>query len=285
MKELSITVFAPGKPEATFRFENRPICVGRSGNCHLSIRHEAIPRELCMAWLEEEGSIVRVEERPHLTNPLITKGSVVSGGISGKRVELCVGPIQLVFAPADEEICAPGKKTTNWVRITGLSILSLATLFWAIAMEDEKKITGRVTLDLPDSPLCPGKDERCDSFETCTERARLLASRAEEIHSRPSASTRDRVRATSFLVRAARLYEDWGAPETGRVRGASKTAVQSTIQSYRLDVATLRSVLSGRTSYKKLENVAKTVEAYLFDCHEQAGQRVRQLVFQVRGVK
>ncbi len=267
MKELFIRVSFPGRNEAIYRFRETPVRVGRSPECHLSICHQAVPRELCIAWLEEDGRTVRVEERPQLTNPLLKGKNLVTGGVSGKSIELTVGPLKLQFASEEGRIDVSNHKSRRPIRpvffaIVGLALFSIAALsiFKDVGSHHQSGIR-----QLPDDPLCRTVTEYCESPHSCLERARLLATRARELLLRPGHLPINEIRAASLLGRAARLYESGNAPEADDIRREATQIEDRVRDSYKRDVVALRrSLESGGPNHAG--DIAKRVHSYLIDC-------------------
>ncbi|HUT76286.1 MAG TPA: FHA domain-containing protein [Polyangia bacterium] len=224
MTDLTIHVILPDAPERAYRFTAMPVLVGRSATCHLSVRHGAMPRELCRLWLEDDGRRVRVEERSGLTNPLLRDGLPVRGGASGPRLSLAVGPVRLRAEPARYREAA---RTTGHGRRL-LAALGAVTVVAGLAclLGSARRATGEPGMPrLPGSPL-PGDagETGPDDGRPAAARAALLESRAAELLSGPDASPADRVEALLALRRAADLLpEQDAAPLAHRARELERT--------------------------------------------------------------
>ncbi|MCP4606153.1 MAG: hypothetical protein GY847_37510 [Proteobacteria bacterium] len=271
MKELTIKVTFPGKREAIYRFKESPVRVGRSSECHLSICHEAVPRELCLAWLEDDGRTVRIEERPHLTNSLLNGKSLVTGGVSGANVELTLGPLKLRFAPEENFIGVSGgqeqspkqKQVRPFVlAAAGLAVFLAASL---LIMKDRNVAHTNNFQLLPDDPFCQTIEEHCELPVSCLERARLLTTRARELLSKPLSSPSHEVSAASLFERAAQLYETIKAPEAIQTRRKAARMKEQVRDAYRRDVVALRRSLKSAGSIDPVD-MARRVSGYLIDC-------------------
>ncbi len=230
MQDLHLRVSVPGAPERGYRFSETPVLVGRAETCHLCVRHAAVPRELCRVWLEDAGRLVRVEERPGLTNPLLCGGTPVRGGVGGSRLELSVGPVRFVAEPA--RFREFRQRTDRRRRLViALGILA-ATAGLAFSLG---RVPGRegapAAIDLPADPI----PEDASSGDTmgggsATARAVLLESRATDLLSGPDTKPADRIEALLDLRRATLLLPP---PEAGPVARRASELERAIVAGYR----------------------------------------------------
>jgi hypothetical protein len=272
MTALLITVEIPDNGCTTYRFEQCRVRVGRHQDCDLSICHEAMPRELCVAWIEDDNCTLRVEESPRLTNPLINGKNIVAGGVSGPGMELAVGPIVLRFTVSDrksfsvQEKKAGGRNRVGMVA-AGATLITLAAVFIGGTPKDPYRKNG--FSKLPDSPFCSFLADRCDMPEICTERARLLITRARDLNSRPGGNREHKVRAASLLRRAARLHSRLNSLLVDTLEQEASRSEEAVTTAYRRDVSMLgRALRRGRKS-AAIALAAKRVFGHLGACHSR----------------
>jgi hypothetical protein len=272
MTALLITVETPDNGSTTYRFEQCRVRVGRHGDCDLSICHEAMPRELCVAWIEDDNCTVRVEERPQLTNPLIDGKSIVAGGVSGTRMELSVGPIMLRFAVSEgTSISAKEKKGEGSKRVgmvaASATLITLAAVFMGETKKDPSDENG--FSKLPDSPFCPPRADGCDMPAICLERARLLITRARDLNSRPGRNREHKVRAATYLRRAAQLHSQLKSPLMDTLERETFLSEEAVTAAYRRDVTMLRRALRRGRKHGAIAKAADRVSAYFGACHSR----------------
>jgi hypothetical protein len=270
MTALFITVETPENGQTTYRFEKRRVRIGRRKGCDLSIYHRAMPRELCVAWVEDDACTVRVEERPRLTNPLIKEESIVAGGVSGKRMAFSVGPIKLRFEAGQGNSNAAMHKKNTLTRCfvlaaTGAISVALAIVLLGGTRRDPSH--DNPFLKLPDTPFCPRNTDRCNVPETCRERARLLITRARDLNSRTGEGRAHGVRAATFLRRAAQLYRLSKSPLVGKVEQEASLAEEAIKAAYRRDVMTLGEAIRRGRKPLEIEAATDRVAAYFGPCH------------------
>ncbi|MDD5305944.1 MAG: hypothetical protein PHU25_01360 [Deltaproteobacteria bacterium] len=243
--ELSVRVAVPGSREAVYRFAEPVVRVGRSDACHLSICHEAVPRELCRAWVEEGGGSVRVEERPGLRNPLMKGKRPVRGGVAGPVLHLSIGPVSLVFEPADP-IHRPASSAKPGLRRAAFAGLALATVACAVLLAsdrlDRTPLSGPVDT-LPATPFASPTRTSCPDVGECVVEARLSASRARELLSRPGATPGTGVAATRLLRDAATKLALAGASDATDVATQADDLERRTLAAYRREVLALERAL------------------------------------------
>ncbi|MDJ0763836.1 MAG: hypothetical protein QNJ97_12725 [Myxococcota bacterium] len=282
MQELSIVVTAEGENSRTYQFREFPVRIGRSPECHLSICHEAVPRELCIAWLENRGRTVRVEERPHLTNPLLQHQRLVDGGISGPRIDVSVGPVGLTFEPS-----ASRKDPTinigklNSARTVIIGIIGLVLVL--IALTTQLNTVGSRSLDgytlLPPHPICRIPEDTCDDALVCRERIRLFASRAQEMLSRPGDDPGVQIHAAMLLKRAVQLGQAADDPEIRVITNAAKIAEENVVVAYQRDALALKQILEKSTSNQEaVASMASRLSNYLAFCDGPGRQWLHRLV-------
>jgi hypothetical protein len=210
MDELSVTVRSPGGVERRYRFAETPITIGRSPDCDIAILHEAVPRHLCRVWLEDGGRRVRAEERPGLTNALEQNGRAIEGGVSGERLALRIGPIDLALCPVGAGPApdrGPGRRRAlvALVAIAG----GLLAAAWLFSLRGGAAGGAGVLASVPASVfdgLEPPRAPRPGDRSGRRERARLSESRGDELLARAGAAGRERVEAVRALREAAALY-------------------------------------------------------------------------------
>ncbi|MCP4199425.1 MAG: hypothetical protein GY762_19945 [Proteobacteria bacterium] len=272
MAALLITVETPDNGCTTYRFEQCRVLVGRDGDCDLSIRHAAMPRELCVAWIEDDNCTVRVEERPQLTNPLISGKSIVAGGVSGTRLEFSVGPIALRFTVSDGvSISAREKKGAGNKRVgmvaAGATLITLAAVFMGGTKKNPSDENG--FSKLPDSPFCPPRADGCDMPAICLERARLLITRARDLNARPGRKREHRVRAATYLRRAAQIHRQLKSPLMDALARETFLSEEAVTTAYRRDVTMLRRALGRGRKHGAIALAADRVSAYFGACHSR----------------
>ncbi len=211
MSELFITVTFPGMRETTYTFDTFPVRIGRGEANHLTIRHRAVARELCVAWIEPDGRTVRVEERPLLTNPLLMGKTRVEGGVSREAMTLSAGPCSIGFYTRKKASPSDRRKRGFSIGVTLVFIVLITMLF-----QKKKQNSLDITATLPKTPLCEFEPTRCDDRVGCREQARIVLTRAREMLSRPSLDPGSRARAVGLMRSAADLYagisEELAAP-------------------------------------------------------------------------
>jgi hypothetical protein len=275
MVGLSVAVTLPGTSRTTYLFDKIPVTVGRDDDCDLTIPHQAVPRRLLAAWIEADGEHVRIEERPELTNPLLSGKTRVDGGISGTDITLSVGPVLLRFCPETRMNEKPKKKKT--VLLAALSVLLVALVAFASRSRRRGQGVDHLIASLPKSPLCDPPLERCNTHATCAERARLRLSRGEEILSHPNSSHEEKIKGAAMLAEAAALMGQLGTAEQARAAAAAHHASLLVTRTYQQDVMRLKSALEGRNS-KKIITAAKTVSVALSACHPSEKSKLDTLI-------
>jgi hypothetical protein len=249
MLALTVLVRAPGGLERRYRFPGGPILVGRTPDCDIAICHEAVPRHLCRAWLEEDGRRVRVEEFPGLTNALERNGRPVKGGVSGARLPLNVGPVELILCGADAEPGVPGRGAGRIGARRALALAAAAVLVVALAVyaATADRSDGAAADALPAS-LFPA-DVRAAAEAAAgagVERAALYASRAEEILGRKSANGAEIVAAVTALRRAASIFDQAGdAAGAQALRRRADATADALDRAWRRDRLALERALTG----------------------------------------
>jgi hypothetical protein len=274
-KELSITVSFIGQKPVVYQFHKFPVRVGRSAKCDLAICHEAIPRELCLAWLEEDGSKVRIEERPGLTNPLKKGARTLNGGIEGRQVELSAGPVALAFAPAS--IITQHQHRTSIRLYLIASVVALCLLGITLNTHLGKTSKRLHSVDrLPSTPLCAVEAESCAKPESCIEKARLLATRARAIISSHTNDEGSTVRAASMLHRAARLYSSVNHQEASSTAQEAASLSKAANDNYNRDITVLRLALRN-SSKLSARNAARRLLDQLKDCNGEFRPQLEEL--------
>lgn len=278
MRELAVRVVLPGEPPRIYRFADPVIRIGRSPDCQLAICHEAVPRELCVAWLEDDGRTVHVEERAGLTNPLLHGNRLVRGGVSGERVELAVGPILLGLAPSapgNHVFQASAPRRISRAAAAAALLAAVALFGGAILVRGEKTSASRPD-QLPEDPWCSAEVPACGAPQACREQARLLATRAEEVLARPSGAPEDRVRAVLMLDRAERLAAAGGAPDAGALQAKLAERRRAVTAEYRREAVALKQLVRAGSEPTATEQ-ARRVLAYLAECHPDGLDWLRSL--------
>jgi hypothetical protein len=274
VKELFITVSFPGMLETTYRFDEFPVRVGRSPSNHLTVRHEAIARELCTAWIEPDGKGVRVEERPNLVNPLLSGKSRVQGGISGESVSLSVGPCKITFFSN----MAKPRTPSNRKRVTVLaSLVVLALLILVIQGSGSSLSVSPSLAALPKTPFCFEVTEHCDTKAACVERARLLSTRAREMLVRPNVNRAERIRAAAMLSSSAELFSRAALHQADSIRREATSARLELTRAYQQDVMALRRALA-KGEIGLIQSTASRLMADLDGCGAEAQRVLRQIV-------
>jgi hypothetical protein len=217
MEDLEIGVRTPDGVERRYRFSQFPVLVGRAPDCDISICHEAVPRHLCRVWLEDGGRLVRVEERPGLTNALSLGGRPIEGGVSGGLLRLDVGPIGLTARAAQ-----PARRWGATAKRRRVLLLVAAVAVAAALAIAATTTTGRGASAEQILPTTLFDRRVPESFATGPsaragnpERAALLRSRAVEVLGRRDVPMRDRVQAVRDLERAAALYAESDGGQSG----------------------------------------------------------------------
>jgi HPt (histidine-containing phosphotransfer) domain-containing protein len=274
MAELFIMVKYPGMSDTTYSFDKFPVRIGRSETCHLSICHQAIARELCTAWIEPDGRTVRVEERPRLTNPLLSGKTRVTGGISGGVLDLSVGPCKLSFYSKKNNPKTGYRKK----RLAILLALVVVVLFVSgLGKRDRGSSHPGVVASLPKTPFCAVRAEECTSPAVCSERARLLLGRAREMLSRPNIDRAERIRAAGMMRSAVGLY--------GRVSPHLSDTVQQEVadiehqltQQYQQDIVGLKRALDVNdleTAHETAHRIYQDIEG----CNSEAAEALARLI-------
>jgi len=278
MPELDIRVTLPGAPQRSYRFAEVPVLVGRSENCHLIVRHAAMPRELCRIWLEDDGRTVRAEERPGLTNRLLRGGLPVRGGTGGPRLELAVGPVKLLAEPARFR-GSPARMDGRRRALAGLGLLAaLAGLTWSLG---SAPAGGDAPLmpELPQEPLPAGDaGARTAGAAVDPARAALLESRAADLLSRPDAGPAEQVQALLALRQAATLLPEDRAGIVDRHADRLERALKA---AYREQSLALERALT-RGDAEAASRAARSLLAYLAR-HDDA--RIRERLLAIAGGK
>ncbi len=277
MGELSITVSIPGSCSSTYQFSDPIVRIGRSPDCHLTISHEAVPRDLCSCWLEEEGNLVRVEERSGLTNPLLVDRKRVIGGISGAALTLQVGPVFLDIEPAKSVTInrsSANRRSPRTVLIAALAVVAIGVML--LPTPDEK--AGSIGPDvLPRSPLPEVSVEPCPSSHGCKERSDLLISRADALLDHAHPSPADQIRAIGLLTHAAELVRSTSKKTAERLSGRVAVLERRVLAAYRREVLALMQALETGDS-PRTAAAARNVAAYLGDRDQRAHRWLQSLM-------
>ncbi len=253
--ELAITLFTPGAGTRTYIFSEQPVVVGRSPQCHISICHQAVPRNLCSVWLEDMGKRVRVEENPGLTNPLLCSGVPVAGGVTGKRLDLSVGPIGLLVSPASRQreqgLTNAGPSRLRKGILAGVALLAVAVL--CISFQRETAEPGTPTPEIPATPFHHQQALSPPDGLRTSEQADLLYSRAQALLDSRTGEPFARVRAAKLMSQSVPFLAD----ESGRhARREEAEALSREVESdYR------KEVLEMRRSLEKGDEAAAAVRA------------------------
>jgi hypothetical protein len=262
--DISVTVTAPGTSPRTYIFDEQPVEVGRAPECHVSICHEAVPRRLCSAWLEDGGRGVRVEERPGLTNPLMRGVRPIRGGIGGARLDLSVGPVGISFSPASARQAAEDSHFSLFaISKIGIGAILLLTLLLgaSLALGPDDPAAVQPLPELPGSPFEKEADDLDERGNV--HRADLLYTRARsmlEVRNPPPLALAS---AAVMLRRSALMLE--GSKESalaGEIAREAAALLASVEQRYRKEVLDLRRFLK-TGDLESAESSARVVAEFL----------------------
>ncbi len=205
MTQLFVTVTHAEKDQSSiYSFDTFPVRIGRSASCHLSIGHQAVPRELCTAWIEPDGTTIRVEERPHLTTPLLRGRSRVCGGVSAPEIDLKVGPITLSFRAGAPKSSTVQRSRTKMIFYASAIVALVGLARICLFPGDSPADSHMLPASLPKTPFCADSVIHCDSPKQCERKARLAIGRARETLSHPGAGPREHIEAAVTLKAAAK---------------------------------------------------------------------------------
>lgn len=286
MEQLSIAVRAPDGVERRYLFSRAPVLIGRSPDCDVSILHEAVPRHLCRVWPEDGGRRVRVEESPGLTNPLELGGRPVVGGASGERLELRVGPIGIAVGTAaavggsgGEGRRSGGRRLRSAIGAAGIAAATAALALLGAGPSREAGSPDGLPESLferePASPPTP------PGGRVPGESARLVATGAGELLSRPAAPCADRVRAVAALRRAGAAFAGAGDRGAARACGAEADRAAAEIdRAWRLDRLALRRSLAAGD-----DRSAAAAAARLLDCLPASDEDGRRALKGIAGAR
>ena len=276
MSDLHIQLALPDRQTKLYVFNTFPVRIGRDRANHLPIDHAAVPRELCIAWLETDGQTIRVEERPGLTNPLLRGNTRVQGGVSGTSLHLKAGPAQLLFSTEPAAARVPKKKralSPVWISAAGALILLIASGKPGARTNQEPDVFAL----LPKSPLCPPSFATCSGEVTCRARARLLRERAAETLSRRSVSLAERVHAIYQLQESVQLCvtaDPKAHTQTETSLRAALKGLDDAYQQARMDLRIAVDVSDDR----KIIDVSKDLKDTLGSCHPEAVPALTRLI-------
>lgn len=273
MTELFIAVSCPGQAEITYSFDRFPVHIGRLPSCDLSIRHEAVARELCSVWVEPDGKTVRVEERPGLTNPLLSGTVRVFGGLSAEVANLTVGPIRLsIFTDPSARTSSNHKK--RFILLGGLAALVL--IFVVLGNRPSMGQRKDVLSSLPKHPFCQPTTLDCEDPVLCLEQARLAVSRGREMISRPLSRTSDHIRGVSLMTAGLERIKETASKPEAHLQDEIRAAKQNAIRAYQQEVIALRAALrSGNDD--AVRAAAATVLTDLETCDDAVTTPLRRL--------
>ncbi len=276
MQELHIQVTLQNQQKRAYVFREFPVRIGRSAACHLQIDHEAVPRELCIAWLETDQCTVRVEERPGLTNPLLCKNTRVDGGISGKLLELKAGPATLVLSSEPPREKTKDKKGT--LGVVGALSAGVALLIMAAGRSGS---TAKNEVDifavLPRSPVCAEPEVRCEALPECKERARLLRERAAETLSRRGDSVSEKVRAVLQLRESLRLCQRVDLPAAAKTEKNLRAAEERLAEAYQQALVRLRVAMKAEDG-PAVVAAARRIKEGIGTCDTRATRVLERLI-------
>jgi len=220
--EIRIDVSLPEETPRTYVFSDFPVTIGRSPSCTLSVCHEAMPRELCSVW--NEGGILRLEERPDLTNPLLRNGKPVRGGATGRRLCLTVGPVRLDLSVGVSPADAADLRPAPWKRpAAGALVIAGAVLLLFLRAAHSRNTDARPgprahvpALSCTEAPVSPS-----------VEAARLAEERAVELLARRPSRMAVRREAAILLCGAAAALEAEDELRAGTVRNLAEQLVEA----------------------------------------------------------
>lgn len=205
MTPLFVTVtHLENDQSTTYCFDTFPVQIGRSASNHLAIGHPAVPRELCTTWIEPDGETIRVEERPHLTTPLLRGRALVRGGVSARKMDLKVGPIQLSFRVGEAATSASQPSHKKMLLYALAFVVLIALVRWCCRSNDTSFAPRELIASLPQTPFCVDSSLPCDSPIHCERKARLAVSRARETLGHPGATRREHIEAAATFKAAAK---------------------------------------------------------------------------------
>lgn len=240
-KEISVMVRAPGTEPRTYLFDEQTLEIGRSPDCHVSICHEAVPRRLCSVWLEEGGRRVRVEEHPGLTNPLMRGSKPIRGGLSGQRLDLSVGPVELHLAPSGLRTPVQSRRgvSRNGKIVIAGALASSLIVWGAIALVSQDPPRVDPLSGLPASPFLESRDLPDPSGSV--EKARLLYTRAQLLLESRDPSPASSVQAAAMISRSGRMLAASGLEDEALSRREEADSLRTSItQEYRKEIIDLR---------------------------------------------
>lgn len=249
MDGITIEIQMDAGERGLYRFDEPVVRLGRGEECHLRLCHEAVPRRVCSVWVEDGGEAVCLEPYPGLSNPLRYRGGLVEGSLRGPRLEVSIGPMALSICPTrgDEE---RGPRTRRgqglWIA-AGLAAVGLAGVVVALGLRGASRPSSAgpdLGGALAASPLCPAPETSCGEAASCAERARLAATRAEELLGRPGISAKQRVEAVQLLEQAVAWLARIGDPSWPAWREQLEGAQRSVRHWHRGHVAAVRVALA-----------------------------------------
>ncbi len=276
MHNLCISVSVRGENPTKYVFEEFPVQIGRAKNNHLSIQHQAVPRELCIARIESDNQTIRVEERPNLTNPLLNGSKLVEGGISGPCLNLTVGPVSLSFSINDMST----DRIITKRRFGLIAILFVAAVSGLIALnrmrvnnsESESSQTA-----LPKTPLCKTVEITCKTQEHCAERMRLNNARSKEILSRPRPSMQDRVHAIMLMQESILIGHELEFAISDNFKKDLKKAENTLIGIYQQEVLVFKQALQNQNEKAARESASRLKEV-IRNCEDEPEKLLEQMI-------
>ncbi|MBN2718952.1 MAG: hypothetical protein JXX14_24105 [Deltaproteobacteria bacterium] len=270
MPEIEIKIKIGDQADSIYRFTEFPIEIGRSSDCHLSIRHEAIARKLCRVWVAPNGGI-HLEARPNLTNPLFESGKVVFGGICKTELRLTIGPVTLAIRNPARPAPPTGKALGPPVFLGAIALGVIALIFLLPDITSSSVRHHRHRQDFPATVPIQNPDTRDQSSMPLN----LMAQLAISEYTRQSDSIQKRKHAVELMWQV----EKRSAPnsESHRQARAMRKAWHAELnKNYRLEIISLFNALDTDDS-QGIRNAAARLNPYLDDSPKNLIKWLQQL--------
>ncbi|MBN2525193.1 MAG: FHA domain-containing protein [Deltaproteobacteria bacterium] len=261
MQEIEIAVLIDKKKQATYRFSEFPLEIGRDASCHFIIRHKVIGRKLCKVWWEPDG-IIHLEEHSGLTNPIYVNGTLVEGGIAATSLSARIGPVGLEIRKATRNPTGTAQTRPSWagislpvrVAVGALTLLLAAIWIWTAPSRPSSGVS------MADFPL-KLTFTTVDAVSPDAEQAAYAVRMAETEYSRMPEDIQRRKSAIEQMDKAAHLPLP-NSPLSARARVISKKWKSELNAAYRLELVTLFHAIDN-DDVKQIQKSAPKLIQYL----------------------
>lgn len=284
MNELTIEVTMEGQEPTVFRFADPIVRVGRGQECELRLCHEAVPRRLGSFWLDPGTRCIHLEPHPRLSNPLLWGQTVLVGPVSGRRLELSIGPLNLCAYACEghREARCPKLLPVIALGCAIAGILGSAVINKVKPGERSRKFSGALLAATEATPLCPGAIANCGDRMACQERARLALSRANEILARSEPWSQEAPQALRLLEDSCLWLRRLGEPEHVEVCARRDQATALFSRAHKTRIVSLKAALAA-SDHVLAARLAEELAALVDSCSPGSASTLRQSAREWKG--